>query len=140
MKRTVRGYLSSPPFHLPPPVLKSSNESLGCSPVCQTLQQSVFFLCVYVLSFGSAYCQNVSSFGNLLTFVCVCVCVCLVFNVLQRCPIFWQYILSRCLIFWQSVNVYVCVFLMYCKDVPSFGSTYCQDAFGNLLTFVCVCV
>ena len=67
-----------------------------------------------------------------------------VFNVLQRCPIFWQCILSRCLIFWQSVNVCVCVWvcLMYCKDVPSFGSTYCQDvsSFGNLLTFVCVCV
>ena len=32
-------------------------------------------------SFGSAYCQDVSSFG---TFVFVCVHVC-VFNVLQRC-------------------------------------------------------
>ena len=103
---------------------------------CIDLLAVVFFLCVYVYSHllavhnllsrclisltmcvcGTAKMSHllavhIVKMSHLLAILCLTMCV---FNVLQRCPIFWQCILSRCLIFWQSVNVCVCVCACVC--------------------------
>ncbi len=109
-----------------PPTTVGKNPALIC------WQSFSFCVCMCTPIFWQyiIYCRDVSSVWR-----CVCVVLqrcpifwqyilsrCLIFwcltmcvlNVLQRCPIFWQCILSRCLIFWQSVNVCVCVCACVC--------------------------
>ena len=134
-------------FHLCPACNQDVHPSKGKFLCCARLYMCTLYA-TFILSFGS-FLSRCSIFWQGKLFACLCVCMCIVCAtfVLSRCCIFRQLLVkmfhlsARKVVFVCVCACALCVQLLCCQDVASFGSFSSRCSIfrrGKLGFYVCV--